>query len=428
MSARLITIFLLLSLVGSALGASAEFVSRPGDRVVSPARWGKRVIPIALSKSFRGAGAIADKDGDVEAALKAALDAWSKASGIEFKVSWTDAEAVSSSLRGDRINLITIAPNTDNLLLFAGESENPARTRIFTDRRGFIAEVDIVLNPYQQFSTDGTFGTYDLQSVVTHELGHLLGLSHSPMMGAVMAERIAKNGTFGTNGFASRVLTIDDQVGVRGLYGAESDSCCGSVSGRMSMPAGKQAVVWLEEKGTGRSVAAKYADESGAFRFDGLEIGDYVLRIDSASDAFQISKFQGMDVTVARSEATVVSPAPNVLKRRFSIPLTGFNDQFAASVPAVSSGTSQRVLFGAAGALKGRVKVKSTSPYVTVLGVQVFGGRNTTGTTVFAADVIIDPAAPSGDYTLVVSDGAGADVSLVGAVKVRKSPDFSSLR
>jgi uncharacterized protein (TIGR03437 family) len=51
---------------------------------------------------------------------------------------------------------------------------------------GSIVDSDIVLNPYVKFSTNGAAGTTDLQTVLTHELGHFLGMNHSTLLSASM--------------------------------------------------------------------------------------------------------------------------------------------------------------------------------------------------------------------------------------------------
>lgn len=56
----------------------------------------------------------------------------------------------------------------------------------------------------------------DLQSVVTHEIGHLIGLAHSPVEDAIMYPSIAP-------GQVKLQLQLDDIAGAQALYGANPD-------------------------------------------------------------------------------------------------------------------------------------------------------------------------------------------------------------
>jgi hypothetical protein len=76
---------------------------------------------------------------------------------------------------------------------------------------GNATEFDMQISPSWSWTTGGS-PTVDLQSVVTHEFGHALGLNHSPLASAVMYASY-------TAGTLKRALTDDDIQGEMSIYG-----------------------------------------------------------------------------------------------------------------------------------------------------------------------------------------------------------------
>ncbi|MBA2379652.1 MAG: matrixin family metalloprotease, partial [Blastocatellia bacterium] len=242
-------LFVILALVCSVMGSS---LLSSTDGVPRQLRWKGDTIKIALSSSLFRTGQI-KAGADTRQAIERSLATWEAAANIRFEVTFSDEQNVSpSGPVGDGISLITIAQSAENVLLFGKQAEShPATTRIFYSGSGQISEADIVLNPFQQFSTDGTFGTFDLESTLTHEIGHLLGLDHSAIFGSTMYPNHGKNGVYAMTQFNARTLSISDLSGIRSLYPENvlDLECCGSVVGRLTNSEREPAAgagLWLE--------------------------------------------------------------------------------------------------------------------------------------------------------------------------------------
>jgi len=99
---------------------------------------------------------------------------------------------------------------------------------------GQILDADIYFNPSDSnviFATPAALSAnpkaYDLESLLTHELGHALGFSHSAVWSAMMFPFAPAPGTFtGTRPTAQKPdgpLADDDRTGLRVLYGDPND-------------------------------------------------------------------------------------------------------------------------------------------------------------------------------------------------------------
>ena len=77
-----------------------------------------------------------------------------------------------------------------------------------------IVDVDIMFNPGATFATSAAMaGQYDLQSVATHEIGHMMGLDHSAIAHAVM-NPYGDTSDIGVH----QSLWTDDMIGASHLY------------------------------------------------------------------------------------------------------------------------------------------------------------------------------------------------------------------
>ena len=387
-------------------------------------RWRKVTIPVAFSNSLLKPNPAIRPDSDIQGAVRRSLDAWEAVANIEFQVTWTDKLSASpTGNTGDAVSLITIAQTPENLLIFGGDSDEiSARTRVFFNRRGEISEADIILNPYQQFSTDGSLGTFDFESTLTHEIGHLLGLEHATVVGSTMNEHQGKNGTFNLSSFSARTLSDDDIAQIRAIYGArDEENCCGTLDGKLSTIGGKPLKgfhVWLEESETGRVAVGGKINADGSFQLKGLAANKYRVFVQDTAGGFA-----GQDlgeVEVSKGKTTSLTKKINLASRDFDVQFTGFNGQLSKLAVPVNGGKSYQIYVGGKNLDPEDFKIGTTSPFFTVSGGTLTRLDYGKDISVFTFEIKSLIETPVGDYTIYLQKEDGKIQFLPGAVSVEK--------
>jgi hypothetical protein len=409
-------------------------------------RWLTQPILISLSTSLASPPPNIKAGSDVVGAARRAMRHWSSISNVQFFETSSTTQTISSANAGDHVNLITVSG--DNAAAFNSE-DNPGRTRVFSDASGAITEADVALNPNVAFSTDGTVGTYDLESTFTHEIGHLLGLEHSAIIGATMQPRQAMNGLFGLPAFTQRSLSYDDIAGARALYGSRAGS--GSLFGRLvtnSLAGQSQPVfgahVFAEETATGRVIAGSITLHSGDYRIDGLPPGSYRVigqGLDGLIEPEEIATARGsyaglVDTTppfrtyiatkaasqlipVSADKATslgffVSSNVPQLAPR-----LIGMNGELSTVALPLAAGRKVRIYIAGEGMDEIPPSgISSTSPFISIDPESVNEEQFDTPYPAISFEVTVARNTPAGDYSIVLQSSEGEISYVVGALTI----------
>src|SRR5438874_1241264 len=266
----------LAAIIVASAPARGYSLTYPNNSTIVAHRWLAHPIIVSFSTSLLSPPPNVKPGTDIIGAVRRALQSWTGAADIQFMETTSTVQTVSPTDAGDGVNLITMSPEDAT---FFASTDSPGRTRVFYDSGYAITEADIALNPKELFSTDGTPGTFDLESTLAHEIGHLLGLEHSAIIGATMQPRQAKNGTYGLAAFTQRSLSEDDYAGARALYG--STEKIASISGRLvTNVAGRArtifgAHIFAEDVVTGNVVAGSISLSDGEYNLAGLRAGVY---------------------------------------------------------------------------------------------------------------------------------------------------------
>ncbi|MEP6787794.1 MAG: matrixin family metalloprotease, partial [Acidobacteriota bacterium] len=380
---------------------------------------------IALSNSLTQPNSNIKADSDILGAVRRSLQTWQNAADVDLVLESSDRQSISPpGAAGDGVSLITAAQSPENVLLF---SKNPqaasAKTRIFFDRRGFITEADIVLNPFQQFSTDGSYGTFDLESTLTHEIGHLLGLRHSPVMGSTMFENVMKNGTFGFVDLSSRNLSASDVASIRELYGGgEKDDCCAVIAGKLNLTTARSQRnlrVWAEDSVTGRVSAQVDGESDGSFHLGGLPESTYSIFWETNDERSGPSYGELGTVHVSKGETRNLSG--NAVTRPSSIGLNyaGINGQLADTAVPVNAGRENVIFLGGKNLDPKSLQIEFSSPFLRALPASQISQDYGDSVSVMSFVVAVDKDTPSGEYSIFVKAADGSRASMIGALVVR---------
>ncbi len=358
-------------------------------------------------------------------AVRQSLRAWQDVANIEFVLESSDKLGLSpSGVSGDGVSLITIAQTPENVLLFSRDPlAESAKTRVFYNQKGFITEADIVLNPFQQFSTDGTYGTFDLKSTLTHEIGHLLGLKHSGVVGATMSESLSKNGSFGISDLPSRALSESDIAAVRELYGGgDSEECCAAISGKLNFESRRSARnlrVWAEDNRTGRVIAQDNTGSDGSFLLGGMPAGIYSVfwqKRDALTPTL-VGEF-GV-IKVEKGETRTLNARVVLQASDLTLSYVGVNSQLSDSAITLNAGREYLVYLGGKGYDAGAINLEFNSPFFTVDRKSIINQDFGEGLSVISFVVNVSENAIPGEYSIFATGENGLKGSLIGALKVR---------
>jgi len=224
-----------------------------------------------LTQNQTASGSLAE----IEQVIQQSLSVWSSVSGTAL-----NSTSIAPLVRGSTANLCgsdginSICFDQPDMAFTPGVL---AFTRVITADQigiqlgsgapstqvGQILDADIYFNPSDSlvsFSTPAALSahpkSYDLESILTHELGHALGFSHSAVWSAMMFPFAPAPGTFtGTRPSVQQPdapLGDDDRTGLRVLYHDPADTqFLGSIQGRvlpanpLSLPASPLGVTGI---------------------------------------------------------------------------------------------------------------------------------------------------------------------------------------
>jgi hypothetical protein len=287
-----------------------------------------------------------------------------------------------------------------------------------------------VLNPYLQFSTDGTVGTFDLESTITHELGHLLGLDHSPVIGATMSDSYGRNGVYNLSAFSARTLAADDIASIRSLYGPAdaTDECCGRVAGKLTFVGNKPSAaysIWLEDVDDGRVAAATVSANDGSFRLGGLGPGKYHVYAQSDIDV-RLSAVDLGSVSVTTKQPVNLNKKIDRVNGDIRFDFLGLNGQLAGMAISVNAGNSYFLLAGSTGTSGEPTLLESNSDLISLQQGRA-GGIFSKDIRTLGFETTIAPNTPLGEYSICASTKSGFRRYLIGGLTVEKYPNVWSI-
>lgn len=396
------------------------------DTVKKQPRWDREQIKISVSdRLLRGPQNI-KAGSDIIGAINSSVAAWQPYIDLQFSV--TNSEKLSVSprgVRGDGVTLITMAPTFENVSMFAdGKLDVAAKTRVFADRRGNITEADINLNPFAQFSTDGSFGTFDLQAVITHEIGHLLGLEHSEIAGSVMFKNIEQNGVIYDGMPVRKSISAADAASLRSIYGSLPDEVdrYGRVVVRLSPAAGRDTTkysIWLQDE-LGRAAASTGRLQGNTLVIGGVSDGSYKVFLTERRRNGRSEQVFVESIAVSAGKTTVVSAKRSGEAADLGVNLIGRGDSLSESPLLLEAGFEGDVFVGGENISAGYVEFFTDSPNISI-------EKNTAADVDFAEKlsvvrfrIKVDDDAAAGSYTIFARSPGGSVSALVGGLSVSK--------
>ncbi len=306
----------LACLIGVSSPAPALGYLKFGVRVSSgvvDVRWNGPIAYFVTGRSVPGVSADALRD-----AAARAFVTWQAAPHASIQSQFLGFTSAPPGLQDGRATFGFLdRPDLDRVL---------GATRFLLDAStGAILEADVFFNTRFDWSVApaGEAGRVDLESVMVHETGHLLGLGHSSLGETEMipgGRRVVASGAvmfpiaFSPGSIADRQLQPDDLAGISDLYPASSfTTATSSISGRITKNGSGVfgAHVTAVNLASGELISGFSLNAQGEYAIAGLPPASYVLRVEPLDDADTDSFFTGpvdVDFRVTYGSRVVIAP------------------------------------------------------------------------------------------------------------------------
>lgn len=247
-----------------------------------PLQWGASAFPLTYVVSGDAIRTIPDAQKAVDAGFRS----WEIANS---RIAFTSAPAAELNAGRDGRNAVAL-----NDELFEVSGFIAYTTTWFDESSGELQEVDIQLDPRAIAGND------NVDSIIRHEVGHLLGFDHSGIVSAAMFPFLSRNDPV--------VLDSDDRIAASTVYGAGGEGA--SVSGRVDNGIGGvfgAHVVAVDVQG--RPVASTLTDADGSFAFKGIPAGSYTLIAEPLDGPVEVTNLSGYWRGSAKPFRTELTPA-----------------------------------------------------------------------------------------------------------------------
>lgn len=168
--------------------------------LLSPARtWAQTPVPVRVYTA--GNSTITDSDGGVTAVV-GAVRAWAVVGS---------ATTSQAAVRGSAPATIML---NNNGRICSGSCLAATLTGYYSGNT--IYDADVYTNTKYKFyssrESDGCSSEFDIDGIMVHEVGHVIGLGHSNVSGSTMYPSVSSCNS------ANRTLEADDLAGMRALY------------------------------------------------------------------------------------------------------------------------------------------------------------------------------------------------------------------